>query len=444
MFRLRFVLLSAILLAVSLATSSVCVAQVRQIVGTWDASLDCPGGSIRFGLTLHCTNRCETWSAHLVNGSEAIEIPGISIPKKDCLTLVMDHYDSELNLRLISGENKKKDRLVGSWKKRRGTNKWVEMDFKAVRSSELLADGLSERPNRNSKFDGRWTVNFESSDDPAVGIFKPGAKTGSIEGTFLTTTGDYRFLAGSVVDNQLELSCFDGAHAFLFKAKRQADGTLAGDFWSSNTWHETWTASHDNEAKLPDGFELTTATEANINSLSFPDLDGKETRLDDKRFSSPIRIVHIFGSWCPNCHDAAAYLAELEKKYGDKMSVVGIAFELTGDAKRDADQVRKYLKRHELNHPVLIGGMSDKKIASKAVTVIDEVRSYPTTIIADASGKIIAVHQGFSGPATGEAYVELKKKFESVIDGILETDPAGPQTQRGRIYQSSVVSLGRI
>ncbi len=409
MFRLRFVLFHAIIIASVCAPTPVCFAQA----GLWDASIDSPGGPIRFGLQLHNDKK---WSGHLINGSEQIEIPQIESKSDGSLVLKIDHYDSQLSVQFVPGADISDNRLVGTWKKRRGTNKWVEMNFNAVVQNVETSKGSKS----DSKFDGQWKVNFDSSDDPAVGIFKSDSKSGAIEGTFLTTTGDYRFLAGCVVDDQLELSCFDGAHAFLFKANLKEDGTLAGDFWSSNTWHETWTATRDKEAKLPDGFELTTATETNINSLAFPDLDGKEMRLDDKKFAASVRIVHIFGSWCPNCHDAAAYLAELEMKYGDKMSVVGIAFELTGDAKRDADQVRKYLKRHKLDHPVLIGGKSSKQIASKAVTVIDEVRSYPTTIFADASGKIIAVHQGFSGPATGEAYQELKKKFESVIESIID------------------------
>ena len=89
--------------------------------------------------------------------------------------------------------------------------------------------------------------------------------------------------------------------------------------------------------------------------------------------------------------------------------------------KRDAEQVRKYLKRHKLDHPVLIGGTSSKTEASKAVTIIDKVRSYPTTIFADSTGKIIAIHQGFSGPATGSAYEKLRLKFESTINGVLQT-----------------------
>jgi hypothetical protein len=54
-----------------------------------------------------------------------------------------------------------------------------------------------------------------------------------VTGTFLTTTGDYRFLEGTVSGNQLYLSCFDGGHAFLFTAKIDDDKTLSdGKFFS--------------------------------------------------------------------------------------------------------------------------------------------------------------------------------------------------------------------
>ena len=385
--------------------------------GQWDAQLDSPGGPIRFGLHIKYEGK-GNWIAWLRNGQERIDVPEIVDQRVDnTIQLNIDHYESQLNVKLVpgtvSGTDSSEKRLVGTWKKRRGPKKWVEMDFSAVPRTE------SELRARELKFDGRWRVKFSSSEEPAVGIFKSTEK-GKLAGTFLTTTGDYRFLAGSDNEKEMELSCFDGAHAFLFKAKLQDDGSLTGDFWSSKHWHETWTAVRDEEAKLPDSFELTKATKENINGLAFPDLDGKETKLDDKRFSAPVRIVHIFGSWCPNCHDAGVYLSELKQKYEDKISVVGVAFELTGDFERDAAQVRKYLSRHKLDHSVLIGGKSSKTEASKVMTFIDEVRSYPTTIFADSTGEIIGVHQGFSGPATGESYVELKKKFESVIEGILK------------------------
>lgn len=400
--------------AVSFCFANCCQSQE----GLWDAQLDCPGGPIRFGLKLEHSKSDDQWSAWLINGTEQIKVPSVEMKRTGKIVLSIDHYDSQLNLIQVPQTDISETCLIGTWKKRRKADKWIELDCSAT----LRNSDTSDQTSAASAFDGRWQVKFSSSDVPAVGIFKTDMKTGKLGGTFLTTTGDYRFLSGAYDKTKMEISCFDGAHAFLFKATLNQDGTIAGDFWSSKSWHETWTATRNEDTKLPDSFELTKATEANINTLSFPDLDGTETRLDDERFAAPVRLVHIFGSWCPNCHDAAVYLSELEAKYGKKVSVVGIAFELTGDLKRDADQVRKYLKRNKLDHPVLIGGGSSSKVlATKAIKIIDEVRSYPTTIFADRSGKIIAVHQGFSGPATGKAYTDLKQKFESTIDEALNS-----------------------
>jgi len=388
------------------------------------------GGLIRFYLSLEKQN--DQWKAFFVNGNERIEVPTVKV-NGDQIKLRVDHYDSELSFRLVPAGDIWPHHFNGTWKKRRGKDNWVEMTFYGQRS-----DNWARSSKLTKSFDGTWKVKFEKSEDPAVGVFKMDPTTKRIDGTFLTTTGDYRFLSGFVLGKEgktiadsgpsenlwhetMSLSCFDGAHAFQFQARLDGMGGLVGDFWSSNTWHETWTAQRDPNAKLPDDFKQTKLVEGEtLQSLVFPDLKGNPTSVGDKMFAAPVRLVHVFGSWCPNCHDAGVYLAELKKKYGDKVSVVGLAFELTGDHKRDSAQVKKYLERYELDHPVLIAGLSDKKLASKAIPLLDRVRSYPTTIFADADGKVIAIHTGFTGPATGKAYTELKTKFESTIDSILK------------------------
>ena len=410
MFRFKL-LLVPFALAITIGFSFAVQSHAQE--GLWDARITCPGGSIRFGLKIEHSQSDDKWSAWLVNGNEEIDVPKVEVAKDGALTLKIEHYDSIIELTPAQEDDNPQLKMKGIWSKRRSPGELAKMKVEVYESAREKA---GDEP---SKFDGRWDVKFSSSEDAAVGIFETDAKTGKLGGTFMTTTGDYRFLSGTHSKDEMEISCFDGAHAFLFKASIDDNGAVEGDFWSSKHWHETWTASRNEKAELADSFELSKASQANINALSFPDLDGKQTRLDDDQFAASVRIIHIFGSWCPNCHDAAVYLSELETKYSEDISVTGIAFELTDDLDRSAAQVRKYLKRNKLDHPVLIGGISDKSEASKAVTIIDEVRSYPTTIFADKSGKIIAVHQGFSGPATGDAYVKLKKKFESTIDGIL-------------------------
>lgn len=388
--------------AVMLAANSL-VAQLPY--GDWDVGIKCRGGEIGFRLSV--SESSNGVQASLINGPEAIKVPQVTVTE-DSIKLDIDHYDSVVELvRSPDDPNV----LTGVWKKRRGPEKWSTMKCRAVPH----VDHEYESP---LAFLGRWAVKFSSSEDPAVAIFQKSQHSNQVVGTFLTTTGDYRFLAGQVQGDTLELSCFDGAHAFLFRAKIDEANNLTGDFWSSSAWHETWTAQLDPEAELPDDFRQTEiAKSIDWSALRFPNLDGKHQALDDPSFAGKARLIYVFGSWCPNCHDAGAYFATLEKKYGEQgLSILGLAFELTGDFDRDTAQIKKYLRRHGSTYPVLVAGMADKAEASKALPILDRIRSYPTTIFLDGNNQVTAIHTGFAGPATGEAFEKLKRKFEQQIE----------------------------
>ena len=116
---------------------------------------------------------------------------------------------------------------------------------------------------------------------------------------------------------------------------------------------------------------------------------------------------------------ADTFRSALEEKYGDDLSILGLAFEVTGDFERDVIQVKRYLKRHNVSYPVLVAGLSDKKLASKSVPFLDKVRSYPTTIFVNSKQEVISIHTGFSGPATGKEYESLKRKFDELIDSMI-------------------------
>ena len=92
---------------------------------------------------------------------------------------------------------------------------------------------------------------------------------------------------------------------------------------------------------------------------------------------------------------------------------------MTGDFQRDADQVRAYAAHHGIEYPLLLAGLADKNEASRAFPLIDRVRSYPTTIFLHGDARVRAVHSGFTGPATGEAYSRLRSRFESLIEELL-------------------------
>lgn len=421
--------------------------------GIWRAWLESPGGELPFGLELGRTTTGQ-WSASLLNGRERIGIDEVEWvvemegeAEQWTLELRFPHYDSVIRARTsLDGSM-----LAGTWEKTRGKDQQTRMNFfaqitAAERATDFIALRFRERPappgSQRAALAPRYAVQFESSRDLAVGEFRQLVEPESasaprgVVGTFLTTTGDYRFLAGSVDGLGLRLSCFDGAHAFLFHAKqvpgRQVHGgiaTLQGDFWSRESWHEEWHAEPDAEIQLPDAWQevgLKPESERpDWRKISVGALDGQQVQLgavgpQDAR----ARLLVIFGSWCPNCHDEHAYLKQLYAKYAERgLAITSLGFELGGDRERDLAQLRRY--RHAMQIPweiVLVADSTDKQKAAQAFPIVTAVKSYPTTLFVDRNGKITAVHSGFSGPATGEANERLRRSFEEKIEALLKDD----------------------
>ena len=275
---------------------------------------------------------------------------------------------------------------------------------------------------------GRWAVRFSSSPDvPAVGEFEL-LDDGRVLGTFLTTTGDYRFLEGRMNGSVLEMSCFDGAHAFFFRAEVRNGNVMRGDFWSGTWWHETWNARRDDDAALPDGFgRIGVVGPGDMAEIRLPSLDGEMTRLGDL-LGPKLTIVELFGSWCPNCADASNFLAELKTRYGDDgLAIVGLAFELSTEPAEAKKRVVYHMRRHangeELPWPVLLAGKPDKKAAAASIPAIDKVESYPTFVFLDERGRIITIYSGFMGPATCERFDVMRKALIGVVERGLNSPP---------------------
>jgi len=383
--------------------------------------LDTPGGPLPFKLSYFNTPHTGTgWDGHISIGQKRTRVV-VESPTNSEHDIVVrfPHFDSTLQLSGVEDQL-----MTGSWTKTRGGTAASLSARSAGSLSDATGFAAIDTDVSPANFDGRWRVNFSGSEEDAIGSFYQIDLEGDpyVMGTFETTTGDYRYLAGRVDGPYLRLSTFDGAHAFLFHARMQDDGSLKGDFWSGNWHHEEWTAVRDENATLPDAFEQTTvADEEALEELIFKDIDGNPTRVLDAldATNAPARVLEIFGTWCPNCADAGRELVSLKDKYGDKLGVVGLAFEITEDFERSATQVRRHHKHIGSDWQVLIAGLSDKDKATATLGFLDRVRSYPTLVFLNADSEVRAVYSGFSGPATGEAYTKQRERFEAMIEGMI-------------------------
>jgi thiol-disulfide isomerase/thioredoxin len=422
------------LLIATLLSSVFSCAQQAPATEMWRAWLDSPGGELPFQLELQrqdTPDAATDWQAWIHNGSERIEIPKVTWHEESrLLVMEMAHYESRLQATVsIDGQA-----MDGRWTKRRGLNKWADMGFHARHHGETAprfmrpapaTEESSEQAAPYAKLAQRFWMRFSSSKDLAVGAFQE-QDSGAVEGTILTTLGDYRFLAGYRQQDEWKLSCFDGAHAFLFLASATEQG-WEGQFFSGDSWVESWQARADAEAKLPNSFDeialaagIDPQAPLDLKGYRFPNLNGEVQSLADPALHGKATIISLFGSWCPNCNDEAALWAELHEAYGEKgLRIIGLGFELTEDQDRDLQQLQRFRDRWKLKHPLFLAGSANKQEAQKAFPLLAQVKSFPTAIFLDHTGRVRAIHSGFSGPATGDAHLRLRERYTSLIEELL-------------------------
>jgi thiol-disulfide isomerase/thioredoxin len=380
-------------------------------MGTYRAVLQLPGGDLPFGLEL--AKEGSATVGYLVNGQERLKLTEIKIAGPH-LEIRMPGYENVLTADAAGDQLQGEVLLI----KPHGKNQHIPLHASLGQSYRFFDGAAAD----GADVSGRWAANFTEdggASERLLGEFSQSHDV--VSGTFLTDNGDHRFLAGQVKGDEFYLSTFDGAHAFLYKAKIAADGSLAGDYWSGLAYHEKWTAKRDAAAKLPDAYALTAMRGGSKQfDFAFPDLAGNTVTSKDPQFRGKVLIVALAGSWCPNCHDEAAFLAPLYKDYRAKgLEIVSLMFEHFGDFPRAAEATQRFRQHYGIEYTTLIAGISDKDEAAKKLPMLERVYAFPTTIFIDRKGNVRKIHTGFSGPATGEHYEQFVGEVKSTLDQLL-------------------------
>jgi thiol-disulfide isomerase/thioredoxin len=91
-------------------------------------------------------------------------------------------------------------------------------------------------------------------------------------------------------------------------------------------------------------------------------------------------IVALAGSWCPNCHDEAAFLEPLYRDYrGKGLEIVSLMFEHFGDFPRAAEATQRFRQHYGIEYTTLIAGISDKDEAARSCPCWTASMAFPTT-----------------------------------------------------------------
>jgi thiol-disulfide isomerase/thioredoxin len=345
------------------------------------------------------------------NAGETILVDDIR-KKGDSLVVNMPFFESEMRL-----SSDRSGVIHGSW-------------IKGTTSSDIIQP-VEIRPGKVRfpfhagpamvDVTGRWSVRFRRPDGSfrnAVAEFK---QQGSLlTGTFLTPTGDYRYLEGVVSGDSLQLSCFDGSHAYFFGARMSANGMLHHGVFAAGLTHlEPWTAIRDEDVVLDGSMSVMTLLPGQDSlRFRFKDLEGNWVSLRDLRYRDKVVIVQIMGSWCPNCMDETAFLSNYYRKHREEgIEVVALAYEYTTEPERARKSLMKFRDRFDVRYPMLITGVTsaDSLRTEKTLPELTPIKAFPTTIFVGRDGKVKHVHPGYSGPATGLHHESFLQEFERIV-----------------------------
>jgi thiol-disulfide isomerase/thioredoxin len=330
----------------------------------------------------------------------------------DSIHIPLYIFDATIHAKVLGDQQ-----LEGVWVKNYAEDYVVPFEASAGDAPRFEQSG--ETPS--SDFDGKWEVDFISEDgvDKAIGIFDQDGSR--VTGTFLTPTGDYRFLEGVAEGNTMKISCFDGTHAFYFEASMTEEGTLRGDFWSGKSWHQPWTAMRNESFELPDPYSMTFIKEGyDTFEFSFPNTSGELVSLDDERYQNKPVVVQILGTWCPNCMDETRFYVDWYARNKDRgVEIVGLAFERKADRDYAIRRIENMKEKLGVEYEVLIAGTTDSASRAQALPMLSKIMSFPTSIILDKQHQVRKIHTGFSGPGTGVYYEKFVDEFELMMDKLI-------------------------
>jgi thiol-disulfide isomerase/thioredoxin len=251
-----------------------------------------------------------------------------------------------------------------------------------------------------------------------------------VSATVLRVDGDTGTLAGSYQNGKFALSHFADVRPALLDITPAPDGTLDLVLYGThinagkNVPFVRLTAVRASQAKLknvaaPDDFsQHTSVRDPNVPfRFSFPDIHGKLVSNTDPQFKNKVILVNITGSWCPNCHDEAPYLAELYRKYhAQGLEIVALDFEEPSQ-EQSLSRLHSFIKKYDIGYTYLIAG--DPKEVNAKIPQAVNLNAWPTSFFIGRDGLVHAVETGFPSPGSPEFQKDVEQRYVSVIQHLL-------------------------
>ncbi|MBL8271213.1 peroxiredoxin family protein [Steroidobacter sp.] len=416
-----------------LAAGSFAAHAAEKLEGRWDAQLVHGEQVIPFRLDI--SGAGPTLKGTLYDGFRPNENTSSASFKDGKLELNLEHYLTTISANLDHGK------LVGEvFSQSRESS--AKYGFVATRHAPAPASAANA-----PSIAGAWEIPLPAPSTKGEKAFRfvVEQKGAEVAATILRIDGDTGAYSGTFKDGKWVLSHYDGSRPGVIEVTPKSDGTLevlqaasprsaaAAAERSNNSYSDAgpdgryapeFVAYRPDVARAkgfpePANFLThTTARDPNETfAFSFPDVNGKQVSSEDPHFKGKVVVAVVTGTWCPNCHDEAQYLVELDKKYRDKgLAIVALNFE-EPEQQATLKRVRAFVKQYGVTYPYLIAG-APAEMWEKVPQLVN-LNTWPATVFVGRDGKVRAVHSGFASPASGQYHADLRKEFTQRIETLL-------------------------
>jgi thiol-disulfide isomerase/thioredoxin len=120
-------------------------------------------------------------------------------------------------------------------------------------------------------------------------------------------------------------------------------------------------------------------------------LDGKPVTLAGSK--GKVVLLNFWATWCGPCLAEIPDLVELQKKYKDRLQILGLVVD-----DEDLDAIKKFAARFGINYPVALA-TSDIRIQYGGIPAL------PTSFVLDSEGRVVQKHEGLRDPVLYEAEI---------------------------------------
>jgi thiol-disulfide isomerase/thioredoxin len=111
-------------------------------------------------------------------------------------------------------------------------------------------------------------------------------------------------------------------------------------------------------------------------------LDGEA--VSARQFAGQPLVINLWATWCPPCVREIPALVDFQQQWGEQITVLGVAYD-------NAEAVREFLPRFEVNYPI---ALADPFTDTLSAQLGNERDALPYTALVDANGIVRAVHSG--------------------------------------------------